>query len=75
MNNKGELIAVAAAVIITLLVPIRVTVIVLVVALRLPLLEGTTNDGHLSNQAVPFRFQNLIFNVLAQCRNILDLQL
>ena len=60
----GELIVVAVAAIITLLVSIRVTVIVLA-ALRLPLLDRTTaHDGHLSSQAVLFRFRNLIFSAL-----------
>ena len=60
----GELIVVAVAAIITLLVSIRVTVIVLA-ALRLPVLDRTTaHDGHLSSQAVLFRFRNLIFSAL-----------
>ena len=66
-----ELITIPVAAIITLLVPICVTVIVLIVALRLPLLgETTAYDGHLSNQAILFRFRNLIFSALsalAQC--------
>ena len=78
-TTKGELIAVAVAAIITLLVPICATIIVFVIALCLPLLGGTTaHDSHLSSLADLFRFRNLIFStlsVLTQYRHILNLQL
>ena len=70
--TRGGLIAVAVVAIITLLVPIYVTVIVPIVSLRLLLLFRTTaHDDHLSSQAVLFRLRNIIFSalcVLAQCQ-------
>jgi hypothetical protein len=49
-----------------LLVPVRVAVIVLIVAPRSSLLDRTTaHHGHLSSQAVFFWIRNLVFRALS----------
>ena len=80
MNTmEGDLIIISVTAIISLLVPIRVTVVIVIPAPRLALLNGTTaHHGHLSGQAVLFRFRDFVFSALgalAQCWDILTLQL